>query len=151
MADMRRQEREARRALLSPKLRRQLRIFSLIALVLLALVLYRVVRGEVAAGPALIAVALGVALGAIVSRVYRLGWDEQTQLIVGEIDIVGGVILALYLIFALTKGHLLGLWVADAHEASVLGLGLTGGVMLGRIVFTGGGIRALLAAADPRH
>lgn len=150
MADTRRQERELRRAQLSPKLRRQLRIFSLIALILLALVLYRVVRGEVEMGPALVALALDVALGAVVSRVYRLGWNEETQLIVGEIDIVGGVILALYLLFALTKGRLIGLWVADAHEAAVLGLGLTGGVMVGRLVFTGGGIRALLAAADPR-
>ncbi len=150
MADARRQAHAARRALLSPKLRRQLRIFYLIALVLLAITLYRVVRGEVAAGPALFALALGVALGAVVSRVYRLGWDEETRTIVGEIDIVGGVILTLYLVFALTKGRLIGQWVVDAHEASVLGLGLTGGVMLGRVIFTSGGIHALLLAADPR-
>ncbi len=150
MADARRQERAARRALLSPKLRRRLRIFYLIALVLLAITLYRVARGEVAAGSALLALMIGVALGAVVSRVYRLGWDEETRTIVGEIDIVGGIILALYIVFALTKGRLIGQWVADAHEAAVLGLGLTGGVMLGRIIFTSGGIRALLAAADLR-
>lgn len=73
MADTRRLGREARRALLSPRLRRQLRLSYLIALVLLALTLYRVARGAVEVGPALVAVALGVALGAIVSRVYRLG------------------------------------------------------------------------------
>jgi hypothetical protein len=145
-----RQPRTRRDVPLSPRLRWQLRLFYLLALVMLAITVYRLVRGEIAPGLALLVLAFGIGVGALVSRTFRLDWDEATGTIVGQIDFLGGVILALYLIFALTKGRLIGLWVADTHQASILGLDLTAGVMVGRVVFTGGGIRALLRAADPR-
>jgi hypothetical protein len=145
-----RQHRARRDLPLSPKLRWQLRLFYLIALVMLAITGYRVVRGEITPLLALLFLALGIGIGALVSRTSRLDWDAATGTIVSQIDLLGGVILALYLLFALAKGRLIGLWVADAQQVSILGLDLTAGVMVGRVVFTGGGIRALLRAADPR-
>lgn len=145
-----RQTRTRRDMPLTAKLRWQLRLFSLLALVMLAITGYRIGHGEIAVALALLTLALGIGVGALISRIYRLDWDMVTSTIVGRVDLLGGLILAAYLIFAVAKGRLIGHWITDAHQASILGLDLTAGIMIGRVIATRGGIRALLDAADPR-
>ena len=140
--------RDSQQSDVSSKLRSQLRLFYAIALVLLGVVVVRTARGEVPWWWPLPALAAGVALGHVVARVNVLHREEETGTIVGRTDAFGGVILALYLAFSVVKGRLIGAWVHDAHQAAVLGLALSAGVMLGRIRATIGGIRSLRLAAD---
>ncbi|MDP9374364.1 MAG: hypothetical protein M3Q65_18315 [Chloroflexota bacterium] len=137
------------RSRISRKLRNQLRLFYAIALALLVVVVIRTARGEIPWWWPLPALAAGVALGQVVARVTVLRWDEETGTVVGRTDALGGVILALYLAFVVVKGRLIGAWVHDAHQAAILGLALTAGVMVGRIRATIGGIRSLRLAAGP--
>lgn len=135
---------DARRGV-SRRLLTQLRIFGLIFLVMLGVLVYDVIQGLVSVPAGLGGLALGVLLGVIVSRMYRLSYDEEEQQVAGRIDWVGGVILLLYIAFAVFRNQLFAPLV-DAAQLAGFGLSVSAGTMLGRLVGTSRGIRRVLVA-----
>ena len=123
----------------------QLRIFGIIFLVMLGVLFYDVVQGKVSLPLAAGGLALGLLVGVVLSRMYRLAYDEQEQQVAGRIDWVGGVILLLYVAFAFSRNLLFGQLV-DAAQLAGFGLGISAGTMLGRLVGTSRGIRRVLVA-----
>jgi membrane protein required for beta-lactamase induction len=85
----------------------------------------------------------GVVVGVVVSRMYRLDWDHSAREVVSRIDRVGALVLALYLVFAITRSWLLGQWVQGAALGPV-SLSVVAGIMLGRVGGMSHGIRGIL-------
>lgn len=132
------------------KVRLQVMLFAAVAVVMLAILIYRVARGEVDVGQAALALAVGLALGAVGARIFRLEWNESTQTVVSHLDVLGAVILVLYILINVLKVRVIESWGYEQEIASTLGLGVSGGAMLGRVIFTVRGVRSVLAAIGIR-
>lgn len=145
MASMNPDGAPADRKPISRRLLVQLRIFGVIFLVMLGVLIYDVARGQLSVGTGAGGLALGLVLGVLVSRMYRLSYDEEEGQVAGRIDWVGGVILLLYVTFAFFRNTLFGPWV-DAAQLAGFGLSVSAGTMLGRLVGTRRGIRRVLEA-----
>ncbi len=61
-----------------PRLRIRLRLFSLICLIMIGIVTFDLLRHGIGIGLAFVGILLGMLIGAFMSRVYRLNWDEKT-------------------------------------------------------------------------
>ena len=85
------------------------------------------------------------------SRMDRVSWNEEAGTVIGCIERISGVILAVYIMFASERGRIVGCWVRDASEASLIGLGPTAGIMVGRVLSLTYGIRRLHFAVDIRR
>lgn len=138
-------QKTAGRKPVSRRLLLQLRIFGLIFLLMLGVLAYDVATGQVTVFWSLGGLVLGIVLGVVVSRMYSLSYDEAEQQVAGRIDWVGGVILLLYLTFAVFRNQLFAPFV-DASQLAGFGLAVSAGTMLGRLVGTGRGIRRVLVA-----
>lgn len=77
---------------------------------------------------------VGLGVGVIVGRMYRISWDAEASAVIGNIDWIGGIVLVVYLVFAFSRERLVGQWIDDATDVTTLVLGLTAGVMLGRVL-----------------
>lgn len=84
-------------------------------------------------------------IGILVSRMYRLSYDEEARQVAGRIDWVGGVILLLYIVFAIFRNRLFTPFV-EASQLAGFFISLSAGTMFGRLVGTGRGIRRVLVA-----
>ena len=131
------------------KLRTRLRMFSIISLVMLSVIVYDVIGHRLSAIPALLAVLAGIVIGVIVSRMFRMSWHEDKNAVVSNIDWVGAIILALYVGFSIVRNRLIGQWVQDTAQVAALGLAVTAGVMIGRVLGMQIGIRRLLSIWVP--
>lgn len=89
--------------------------------------------------------AVGLVVGVIVSRMYRLRYDEDARRVMGQIDGVGVAILLAYIVFVFTRNQLFAGWTEGANVAA-FSLSVTAGTMLGRLVGTAQGIRRVLTA-----
>jgi hypothetical protein len=118
-----------------------------VVLVLSAVIVVEVLAGRFGLALALIGVVIGLVVGIIVSRRYRLSWDEETNNVIGRIDWIGAAILVCYLVFIFTKSYFLGFYVQGAQLFALL-LGITAGSMLGRILGTRRGINKLLKTLE---
>ena len=127
------------------KLRRRLQIYSLIFLLMLGVVLYNLVMGQLSVWLGLLSLGIGVFTGVLMSRMFSLSWDEAESTVIGRIDWLGGAILVAYIAFALARNYIFGFWVSSAALGAFT-LSFFAGNMLGRVIGTIVGIRHILEA-----
>jgi len=125
------------------KLIKRLRIYLVIMTIMLVLIAFEIIISPFTILMAIIGILIGFLLGGIISRIYRLSWDDETHNVIGQIDWIGGIILLFYLIFILTRAHYLGYWMQGAPLFAFI-LSLTAGTLLGRVMGTRRGIKRVL-------
>jgi hypothetical protein len=133
------------RQYLDPHIIMRLRIYMIVAIIMLIIVAYEVFQSTFSIYMALGGIIIGLIVGTLVSRMYRLSWDEKANDVIGRIDWIGGVILVLYLIFIFTRAYYLGYWIHGAPLLAFI-LSITAGTMLGRVLSTRHGIDKILRA-----
>ncbi len=129
------------------KLRKQLRIFLVIYAVMTGVVIYDVFRDHIDPLWAVAGFVAGILLGYILKRVNVLSIDPESGTVLGRIDLIGGVLLALYLLFIVVRNELFDDWITDRRALAIFTLSITAGAMLGRVLFTLHGVRGVLDAA----
>lgn len=125
----------------------RLRIYIVVMLALLIVIVFEVIQGKLSIQWALGGILIGLGIGIIVSRVYNLSWDEESNNVIGTIDGIGSVILISYLIFVFTKTNVMSYWV-EGNTLFAIILGITTGTMLGRVLTTKRGIEKILKALE---
>jgi hypothetical protein len=110
---------------------------------MLGLVVVGMMAGLLALSEALFFLLIGGGVGAILSRVYLLGWDQQKHEVVGRIDRIGAFILAGYVVFSLVRMQLNPMWGPDALESMASRFSLSAGIAVGRLGFSLAGISAV--------
>jgi hypothetical protein len=132
------------RHFLDKKLLLRLRLFLIIGLLIGGFVIFECIKNEVNPLFALGGFVVGFGVGAIMAKVYNLSLKEEK--VVSQMDKTGIIILAVYILFAISRNTILGNFI-HGSELSVFTLSITVGVMIGRVVFIHRGIKDLLEAA----
>jgi len=65
----------------------------------------------------------------------RFDWDEENSKVITTMDWVGGIVLILYIGFAIFRNWILSHWVQETYLAEI-GLSVTAGTLLGRLFGT---------------
>jgi len=123
----------------------QLRIFTIIFLVMVGVVVADLLRNKLSLNLALVGILIGIVLGGVRSRMYCFSWDEQAMKVVARIDLIGGIILALYLAFMVGRNWLFEYWL-QATTIAAFGLAVSAGTMFGRVLGTSRGVQKILQA-----
>jgi hypothetical protein len=90
------------------------------------------------------------ARGLLAARVNRLSWDAGTARVVARVDRIGLVIVVALVLAHLSRDWLLGHWVAGAVLAS-LGIWISAGTLIGRVLGTRYGVVAVLRTAGAQQ
>jgi heme/copper-type cytochrome/quinol oxidase subunit 4 len=132
---------------IDPKLITRLRIYLIVMFIILAVIAFEVLKGQFSIQWTLVGIIIGFLIGIIVSRMYNLSWDEETNTVIGEIDKIGAVILIVYLVWEITKSNFLGYWVEGSALFALI-LGITAGSMLARVLRNKRRIEQILEALE---
>jgi peptidoglycan/LPS O-acetylase OafA/YrhL len=146
-ASSRRQRWRTGREATDRRLRWQIGIFSLVFAVVTVLVVVRVVSDGIDPFWPLLGFAAGLLIGVILARSRRLGWNASEHEVVSTMSVIGVVVTIAYLVLMVMRDDILDPLVGDTVTVSVAGLAITGGVMLGRTIFTLRTIRRQLMQA----
>lgn len=129
------------------KLVMRLRIYLIVMITIFAVIVIEVVQGRFIIQWALVGILVGLLVGTIVTRMYNLSWDEESNTVIGKMDGIGIVILVGYLIWEFTKSDFLGYWVQGSILSAII-LGITVGSMLARLVSNKRSIEQILTALE---
>jgi len=125
------------------KLQTRLRLYFIIAIVLLLIVIYNILRGDLSLFLSLVTFVIGIVAGIVSARMFHLSWNRDAAKIVSHLDGLGVVILILYILFAFMRETLLSLYVA-APLIGAATFAILAGIMLGRVLGTRGRIIQIL-------
>ncbi|AUB56271.1 MULTISPECIES: hypothetical protein [Methanobacterium] len=128
---------------LDQRLIKRLRIYTIVMVVMLLVIIYEVITGTFSISWALGGVLIGLGIGTLVSRVYRLSWDDETSNVIGQMDWIGAIILICYLVFVFTRTHYLSYWLQGPPLMGLV-FSLTAGTMMGRVMSTERGVKRIL-------
>ena len=119
----------------SKKLRINLRILSIISIILLLITVYELFVSHTLFSQVFIALIIGFTTGLISSRMYKISWDRDEAKVVGRIDTYGVIVLILFILFELNRNWIAGLFSGSEVLGSV-GFVLMTSALLGRIFGT---------------
>lgn len=113
------------------RLRNRVRIYLGISVLIIIAIAYRIIFEGGGVFYPLIALALGLVIGVVVSRMYSIEWDTHSEKVVSRMDIYGAVFLVAYILFEITGEHFIRQWFSGPEVLTVI-LALAGGAVLGR-------------------
>jgi hypothetical protein len=138
--------RSIRRKYIHRKLLLRLRMFALLFIGLCGAITYQLWAGGHLL-PALAAGGVGLLIGLLMGYLSKVYWHEEATQVVAKMDKLGGVVLAAYVVVALSRRWVLGHWFTG-HELTAVTLAFTAGVMLGRLLATR---RAVIRVLRSQH
>jgi len=113
------------------RLRTRVRLYLGISMLIIIAILYRVITSGGGIWYPIIAFAIGLGVGALLSRMFMVSWDKDANKVISRIDTYGTVLLIAYVIFELTGEHFIRQWFAGPEVLTII-LSLAGGAVLGR-------------------
>lgn len=124
-------------------LRFRLRIYFAIAVILIGVFFFNVIRGTLHIQLGLLGMAIGIILGVITSRMYNISWSHDMKKVIGRLDLFGIIILIFYLAIELSRDKIIAYFTND-FEVVTIGFAVLAGIMLGRVIGTRGKILQVL-------
>lgn len=128
---------------LDKRLRLRLRIYFIIAIVMLGIVFYDFVIGKIGPSLSFLGILIGIGVGIISARMYHISWNHSASKVVGKLDLFGGFILVLYIMFELGKEKIVAYFV-QGPTVGALSFSILAGAMIGRVLGTRGRILDVL-------
>lgn len=125
------------------KLLRRLWIFCAVFIVLSSVIIYEVSQDYLEGSACVGAIMLGMLMGAVFVRRKRIYWEEETSTIIARMDRIGIAMLAVYILFAVSRHIFLHNWL-HGRQLTAFSLSLTAGAMLGRLLSIRSQIRQIL-------
>jgi len=125
----------------------RLRIFSIIITVIVGIGAYNVLSNQISASLAVGGLVLGIPLGFVVGRMYKIFWHTDTQKVVSTMDKLGIFFLAAYIIIDLSRKWFFSHWLQGA-QLNAFTLVFLAGLMLGRLLTIIRNIKKVLREED---
>ena len=110
---------------------------------MLGVIIYDLFQNTISFPLAVIAIGIGVLIGLVAGRMFKIHWHEEKNKVVSRLDELGIVILILYIGFAIFRGRIFGSWI-HGSVLTAFTFAFFSGTMFGRFMTMGFKIRSIL-------
>lgn len=111
---------------------------------MLLLVLWDIATGALTIPIALIGIVIGAIIGFFSSRIFHLSWDKDGEKVVGRIDTIGWIVLALYIVFEIIRSTLFATIFASASSPTAVTFAFIAAALIARVFGLRGRILKIL-------
>ena len=125
--------RKQRKQFVDKKLIFKLRLFIILFTGMLSISIYEALQSYISIGWAIAGFIAGAAIGLLIGWGANVIWHEEANKVITKMDILSGVILVVYIIFAILRRWIFRHWFSG-NELSAFIFCLSSGVMMGRFL-----------------
>lgn len=118
---------------LDTKLSRRMKIYFFLSIIMTLIMVYEVIITWYDPLYAILFFGGSILIGFVVSRMFKVFWNPDEQLVTSRIDTLGWIILWCYIVFAFARHYLLGEFIKNSFVI-VVTFAIIAGVMIGRFV-----------------
>ena len=113
----------------------KLRMFVLIFTIMTGIIIFDIAEDVISIPLAITGFALGLIVGFTLGYLSNIFWHPETGKVVTQLDMVGFVILAVYISFSISRNWLFGHWI-HGPALTAFCFSIASGVTLGRFLST---------------
>jgi uncharacterized membrane protein AbrB (regulator of aidB expression) len=110
-----------------------MQMFGLILVLMTGALIYEMYTSQIKFLWAALGLGLGSLVGVVIGRVFRIQWHPEQGQVVGNLDLIGIVVLILYITFSLLRHWIFAHWFKGAILTAFT-VSFVEGAMLGRIL-----------------
>lgn len=129
---------------LDKKLARRMRILTIILCVMTGVLAYNMYISHISLLLVFLGVALGCAVGFFAGRMFLIKWSEEDSKIIGNIDLLGGIVLVLYVAVSIARSWIFAHWFKGVILTSFT-FSFIEGAMIGRLLSMRFNIKKILS------
>lgn len=115
------------------RLRLRLIVYFAISILLMGISIFHLIKDGASVLIATIGLIIGVGIGMIVARIFKISWDNNASQVISKFDTVGVIILIFYILFEIKRAKIVGYFVAGPSVIAV-SFSLLAGIMYGRVL-----------------
>ena len=108
-------------------------MFGLILVLMTGTLVYEMYTSQIKLLWALLGLGLGSVVGVVIGRVFRIQWHPEQEQVVGNLDLIGIVVLVLYISFSLFRHWIFAHWFKGV-VLTAFTVSFVEGAMIGRIL-----------------
>ena len=127
-----------------PTLQRRISLYLVIGGIAFLVVARDIYGGFLSPLIALVVVIIGAFAGFLTSRIYHLSWNEDGAHVIGRIDTIGWVVLALYIIFELARTTLFKTILPTGFDPTAITFAFIASALTSRVLGLRGRILQIL-------
>ena len=115
------------------KLARRIKLYFFISIVMVGVVVYEVIATGLSPFIALWLGILGIFIGSLFARMFKVYRDRKEMMITSRMDQIGGILLWVYLMFSVARHFIISHYV-QASFVFAITFAIVAGVMIGRFL-----------------
>lgn len=115
------------------RMKLRLLLYFVLAIAILSVSLFHIIRDNANVLYSCLGLIAGGLIGVVLSRMYKIFWDEQTTQVISKYDAFGISIFIVYIMFELSREEIVARFVNGPSVVAV-SFAVWGGVMIGRIL-----------------
>lgn len=123
-------------------------IFFAIITALLSISVINVLKEKIDTELAISGFLLSLVVGLMLSRMFKIFWNEEKEKVVSRLDMMGTILLIVYIAAEIGRKFVFQYWLSGA-ELNAFGLVILIGLLLGRFLGTGFQIKKILTVNRP--
>lgn len=127
------------------KLIYRLRVFALILAIIIGIVAYKIVVGEISLSLAALGFLLGTSIGLIFGRMNKIVWHPETEKIITSLDKTAFILLIIYFVIEIGRKWFFSHWL-HGEKLNAFVLIFAAGLFLGRLLAMIKSIKRILKA-----
>lgn len=115
------------------KLRFRMRMFGVILILLTGALVYEMYTSQIKFLWALCGLCFGALMGVVIGRMFAIRWHPEQKQVVGKLDLLGTIVLVLYILFSIVRQWIFTHWFKGA-VLTAFTVSFVEGAMIGRIL-----------------
>lgn len=124
------------------RLKKRIVLFLAISVVMTGISIFHIIREGASILYTLTGLVIGLIIGLIAARIFKISWDKKAGQVISKFDTVGIILLVLYIVFEIFRTKIVGYFV-NRHSVFAVSFAILAGIMYGRFLGIRGKIRQI--------
>jgi hypothetical protein len=129
------------------KLVRRMTMFAIILTIMTGVLVYEIFISNINFLWIIVGIAVGIFIGFVAGRIFTIEWSQEKKVVVGRLDLIGGIVLTLYILVSVGRSWIFAHWF-KGMMLTAFTFSFIEGAMIGRLLSMRFNIKRVLIEQD---
>lgn len=122
-------------------------MFAIILTIMTGVLVYEIFISDINFLWIIVGIVVGIFIGFVAGRIFTIEWSQEKKVVVGRLDLIGGIVLTLYILVSVGRSWIFAHWF-KGMMLTAFTFSFIEGAMIGRLLSMRFNIKRVLIEQD---